>query len=77
MLVKSMGEAGTLKIVEKKLFLDGFIFLRSKVENGKIYWDCQRVRAKECKVRAITTEPDAQGNFTVKKRPDIDKHPHA
>lgn len=72
-----MGEAGLPKIVEKKLYLDGFIFLRSKVEKGKIYWECKRLRAKECKARAITTEPDAQGNFTITKRPEIDHHLHA
>lgn len=45
-------------IEDTKLIIGGFIYLRSKKptrDNPNTYWDCKRLRAKECGARAITT----------------------
>ena len=40
---------------ETKLICGGFIYVRSKLPvNGKTYWECQKLRKKECKARVIT-----------------------
>lgn len=55
------------KVVDKKLLLEGFIYLKSKSQKNKTYWDCKRLRAGECKARAITTDPDNEGRVRVIK----------
>lgn len=43
------------KIIDKKLLLDGFVYLRSRPRGPKTYWDCNRLRRGECTARAVTT----------------------
>lgn len=52
--------------MEKQLIFDGFIYLKSKSAKGKVYWDCKRLRTKECRARAVTTEPDLRGDIFIK-----------
>ena len=46
----------------------------SREGNGCKYWDCKKVRGKECKARAITKTLD--GLVTVTKGPNESKHTH-
>lgn len=58
-----------------KLLFEGYVYLRSRQANGKTYWDCNRLRKKECKARAITV---ADGETTiVLKGPTESPHEHA
>lgn len=42
------------QIFEKKLLFDGFVYVGSKFDSGKTYWDYRKVCTGECKARAIT-----------------------
>lgn len=44
-------------LVGSKLIIDGFLYHKSRdvVEKEKSYWDCTRLRKKECRSRAITS----------------------
>src|SRR6266576_7244547 len=61
----------------KKLFLNGYIYLRSCSRNGRVYWDCQKVRQKECKGRAVTNDPQEGEPVIVHKGPAESPHQHA
>ena len=65
------------EIQGKKLLLEGFVYLRSRVTEAKIYWDCSRVRSGQCSARAITNNPAVPVNVVVFKGPDASKHSHA
>lgn len=43
------------KIVNKKLLLGGYVYVKSRDVGGKSYWDCKLVRRGQCKARAITS----------------------
>lgn len=62
------------KIVDKKLLLDGYIYLKSKTHKGKTYWDCKRVRQRECTARAITMQ--VREEVVVLKGPRLSPHQH-
>lgn len=49
-----------VKIIGSKLIVDGFLYHKSrdKPELEKSYWDCTRLRKKECRARAITSLAD-------------------
>jgi len=57
------------KVVGGKLHLAGFIYIQSKAQKSKIYWDCKDVQSGQCKTRAITSEPTAAGVVNVLKGP--------
>src|SRR6266576_5746658 len=61
----------------KKLFLNGYIYLRSRSRNGRVYWDCQKVRQKECKGRVVTNDPQEGEPVIVHKGPAESPHQHA
>ena len=63
------------QVYDKKLTIDGFLYLRSKSKKDKTYWDCKRLRLKECKARAITGE-FASGDIMVLKGPRESPHSH-
>lgn len=48
------------RVIGSKLVLNGYVYLRSKndLRAGKTYWDCNRLRRKECNARAITSYGD-------------------
>ena len=56
------------------MFLMGFIYVRSRVEGNRTYWDCKKVRNNECKARAITNLMG--GKVSIVKGPDVSKHAH-
>lgn len=57
-----------------RLFLDGYLCVRTKVEiQNRTYWDCQKVRYKECKARAITVTA-MNGEIRVLRGPDESVH---
>lgn len=58
----------------KRLFLEGFVYVRSKADGHRTYWDCNKVRNKECKARAITVFVGE--NVVVEKGPDVSQHAH-
>ena len=62
------------KIENKKLIIDGYIYVKSQQKNDRIYWDCRRVRSKQCKGRAITNATAPGGVLTVYKQLDESKH---
>ena len=41
------------KIVRGKLLVNGFVYVKSCRQGNKVYWDCVKVKDKECKARAI------------------------
>lgn len=63
-----------LKSINDKLYLHGYIYLRSRDQHGKIYWDCDRVRAKDCRARAIT--PQEGVVIIIHRGPDESPHDH-
>jgi len=64
------------EIKDKKLFVDGYAYVRSRSAKGRIYWDCRLVRLKECTARAITNEPRAGEDVVVFKGPETSEHQH-
>lgn len=62
------------QIINKKLYMDGFIYYKTTSTAKKIYWECKKYRAGECRARAIT---NASGSLVILKRPAIDDHLHA
>ena len=65
------------KVVGNHLHVDGYVYVRSRETAGKIYWDCNRVRRRECRARAISTLPGNNGAVTLYKGPNESKHAHA
>ncbi|KAL7299220.1 hypothetical protein TKK_0007815 [Trichogramma kaykai] len=63
------------KFLGKKLLVDGYVYLRSQQAKGRTYWDCNRLRAKECDARAITTG-DSDETLVVLQGPAQKPHPH-
>ena len=60
---------------DTRLFLGGHIYVRSKLPvNSRVYWECVKLRNKECTGRAITEVRN--GIITVLKGPDESKHSH-
>lgn len=41
-----------------------------------MYWDCRKVRAGECKAKAITSEPNSEGEVVIYKDPGLSGHDH-
>lgn len=70
-----MAEIKTLG--ETKLVYGGFIYVRSKLPvNGQTYWECQKVRRKECKARIITTFNISKNKNYFVREPALDDHDH-
>ena len=65
------------RIEDKKLLLDGFVYVRSRESNGRMYWDCRLVRSRQCGARAITSIPRVSAPIVVYKGPDVSTHSHA
>lgn len=61
-------------ISERRIAIDGFLYSRSRQAGGKTYWDCKKLRDRECKARAVTRLID--GVVTVEKGPDQSRHSH-
>lgn len=57
-----------------KLVLNGYVYLRSKCDKVKAYWNCNRLRKKECKVRAITVNKEPGASVTVLR--ELSRHEH-
>jgi len=39
----------------RKLLSHGYVYLKSKSEKNKTYWECRRLPKKECRAQAITS----------------------
>lgn len=65
------------KVVGGHLHVDGHVYVRSRTAAGKMYWDCHKVRRRECRARAISTIPTSTGVVTLYKGPNESKHAHA
>jgi len=65
------------KVVGGHLHLDGYVYVRSRTAAGNMYWDCNRVRRRECRARAISTLPAGNGAVTLYKGPNQSEHQHA
>ena len=60
---------------EVRLFVDGYMYCRSKKPVGnKNYWECKKLRSKECTARAITSTTN--GVVTVLKGQNESQHSH-
>ena len=65
------------QIIDKLLHLEGFVYYRTRERNGRTYWECRRVRKKECTARAVTTVNAADGSIEVQRGPTESEHSHA
>lgn len=62
---------------ETKLICGGFIYVRSKLPaNGKTYWECQKLRKKECKARVITAFNIFENKNYFVRESTLDDHDH-
>lgn len=62
---------------ETKLIYGGFIYVRSKLPvNGKTYWECQKLRRKECKARTITAFDITENKTYFVRQPTLEDHEH-
>ena len=52
------------------------MYSRFKFSGCRVYWDCLKLRNKECTARAITVT-SSDGLLTVVQGPDISRHQHA
>ena len=53
------------KMIEKKLFMDGYVYLRSQAFKDRVYWDCRKIRIGACATPAITNNPVAGAHVVV------------
>lgn len=60
---------------ERRLDIEGFLYVKSCNRNESTYWDCSRLRNKECKARAVTTVNHAN-QIIVLKGPNESRHSH-
>lgn len=63
-------------ISRTRLEIDGFLYVRSCKRKNSTYWNCKKVRAGECKARAVTTVNPLQ-EIQVRKGPRESLHRHA
>lgn len=63
------------KVVGTKLLVDGFVYVRSRVRDSKTYWDCRRLRSRECRARAVSMLA-ADGAVIVIRGPLESTHSH-
>lgn len=62
---------------ETKLICGGFIYVRSKLPvNGKTYWECQKLRKKECKARVIIAFNIFENKNYFVRESTLDDHAH-
>lgn len=61
----------------KQMTLDGYVYQKALTKEGRTYWVCRLVKRKECKARAITTDPTSGQPIIVYKGPDESRHAHA
>lgn len=61
-------------VADVRLFLNGYVYVRSKKVGNTTHWDCNRVRNGTCKARAHTVFVD--GKLVVTQGPDVSKHSH-
>lgn len=64
-------------LIGSKLVIDGFLYHKSRdiPEKEKTYWDCTRLRKKECRARAITSLA-REGEPHIYKGPQHAPHDH-
>lgn len=59
-----------------KLLLDGYAYVRSRTRGNRVYWDCQRIKRKECSGRAVTNDKTGD-QPVVYREPTESPHQHA
>jgi hypothetical protein len=64
------------EIIDKKLHVNGYLYLRSRRSKGRVYWDCRLLRGKTCTARAVTSDPEDGGQLQLFKGPDESEHSH-
>ena len=62
-----------VQIVGNKLFINGYIYYHSKY---RTQWECVRLRAGECKTRAVTNNPAEGEELVVIRGPSESPHAH-
>ena len=62
------------EIKDKKFYIDGYTYVRSREAKGRIYWDCRKVRSGECSARAVTNNPKPGEEVVVYKGPAESMH---
>ena len=63
------------QLIGSKLRVGGYIYVSSKVDHDRKYWDCVRTRRQECTVRAVT-RVGASG-LVLLRGPSESPHTHA
>lgn len=58
-----------------RLLVEGFVYVKSRSDGNRTYWDCYKVRRGECKGRA-TTVSTGGSNFVITKGPRQSQHTH-
>jgi len=74
--LSSLSEIMAPEIIDRKFHVDGYIYPRSRVAKGRVYWDCRLLRSRTCTARTITSDPAEGGQLQVYKRPEESKHSH-
>ncbi len=64
------------KIVGSKLIIDGFIYPCCRKRGIRTYWDCHKVRARECTARAITAAAATEEGIVVIRGTVESSHTH-
>lgn len=64
------------RVIDKKLHLDGYMYVRSRTAKGRVYWDCRLLRGRTCTARAITSDPEEGGVIEVYKGPAESQRSH-
>lgn len=59
------------EMIGKKLLLNGYIYVWSKENKDRTYWECKRLRLKKCRARVITSTPVPGSHITILKELDL------
>ncbi|KAJ8665095.1 hypothetical protein QAD02_006757 [Eretmocerus hayati] len=71
-------DRSNVKLIGKRLYIDGFLYVKNhKADNGKIHWECRRVRQGTCHARAVTSDPALDKNIVVFRGLEESSHSHA
>ncbi len=57
----------TAEIKDKQMYLEGYVYQRSRITEKHAYWVCRKYYRKECNARAITSDPADGTPITIFK----------
>ncbi|KAJ8665096.1 hypothetical protein QAD02_006758 [Eretmocerus hayati] len=68
--------AESFRLIGKRLYIDGYIYINAGRYGRRVKWECKRYRKTGCPGRASTSDPYSNKDIILYKGPDESKHNH-